>query len=179
MTTRLHTAPVAEANGQAAELFGAIRKALGKVPNAYVTIGSNAPAVLAQALQTNQALKAGSLSARELEAINLAVSEHSGCDYCLAAHTLTGKMAGYTEAQTRQLRQGSYPDDARIDALTRFAIELVSTRGTVPSASLETVREAGYSDGQIIEAIQAVSAILFTNMVNRVNDTTLDFPAVS
>jgi hypothetical protein len=27
------------------------------VPNAYATIGSNAPAVLAQALQTNAALK--------------------------------------------------------------------------------------------------------------------------
>jgi AhpD family alkylhydroperoxidase len=116
---------------------------------------------------------------RELEAINLSVSEHSGCDYCVAAHTMTGKMAGYTETQTRQLREGGYPDDAKIDALTRFAVELVSTRGTVPATSLEAVRGAGYSDGQVVEAIQAVSAILFTNMVNRVNDTTLDFPAVA
>ncbi len=149
------------------------------MPNAYATIGSNAPAVLAQALQISQVQKAGSLSARELEAINLSVSEYSGCDYCVAAHTLTGKMAGYTETQTRQLREGSYPEDAKIDALTRFAVELVSTRGTVPATSLEAVRAAGYSDGQVVEAIQAVSAILFTNMVNRVNDTTLDFPAVA
>jgi alkylhydroperoxidase family enzyme len=107
------------------------------------------------------------------------VSEHSGCDYCLAAHTLTGKMAGYTGDQMRQLRRGSYPEDAKIDALARFAVELVSTRGTVPAASLDAVRAAGYSDGQIVEAIQAISAILFTNMINRVNDTTLDFPAVA
>jgi len=178
MTTRLHTVAVQEATGQAAELFAAIRGAVGKVPNAYATIGSNAPAVLAQALQTNAVLKKGNLSAREMEAINLSVSEHSGCDYCVAAHTLTGKMAGYTGEQMRQLRRGSYPEDARIDALTRFAVELVSTRGTVPAASLEAVRATGYGDGQIVEAIQAVSAILFTNMINRVNDTTLDFPAV-
>ncbi|HBD35196.1 MAG TPA: alkylhydroperoxidase, partial [Cupriavidus sp.] len=89
MTTRLHTIAVQDATGQTAELFGALRGGIGKVPNAYATIGSNAPAVLAQALQTNAALKKGNLSARELEAINLSVSEHSGCDYCLAAHTLT------------------------------------------------------------------------------------------
>ncbi|ABF08486.1 putative peroxidase-related enzyme [Cupriavidus metallidurans] len=179
MTTRLHTIAVQDATGQTAELFGALRGAIGKVPNAYATIGSNAPAVLAQALQTNAALKKGNLSARELEAINLSVSEHSGCDYCVAAHTLTGKMAGYTGDQMCQLRRGSYPEDAKIDALTRFAVELVSTRGTVPAASLEAIRAAGYSDGQIVEAIQAISAILFTNMINRVNDTTLDFPAVA
>ncbi|QYY34082.1 MULTISPECIES: carboxymuconolactone decarboxylase family protein [Cupriavidus] len=179
MTTRLHTIPVQDATGQTAELFGAIRKAIGKVPNAYATIGSNAPAVLANALQTGQILKNGALSARELEAINLAVSEHTGCDYCVAAHTLMGKLAGYSGQQMRQLREGSYPDDVKIDALVRFVLELVSTRGTVPAESVQAVRAAGYTDGQIVEIIQAMSAILFTNMVNRVNDTALDFPAVA
>lgn len=179
MTTRLHTIPVQDATGQTAELFGAIRKAIGKVPNAYATIGSNAPAVLANALQTGQILKNGALSARELEAINLAVSEHTGCDYCVAAHTLMGKLAGYSGQQMRQLREGSYPDDVKIDALVRFVLELVSTRGTVPAESVQAVRAAGYTDGQIVEVIQAMSAILFTNMVHRVNDTTLDFPAVA
>ena len=178
-TTRLHTIAVADATGQTADLFGAIRKAVGKVPNAYATIGSNSPAVLAQALQTNATLKQGSLSGKELEAINLAVSEYSGCDYCVAAHTLTAtKMAGYSVEETQQLRRGSFPEDAKIDALTRFALELVGTRGTVPAQSVQAIRAAGFSDTQIVEAIQAISAILFTNMVNRVNDTTLDFPAV-
>lgn len=180
MTTRLHTVATQDATGQTAELFGAIRKAVGKVPNAYATIGSNSPAVLAQALQTNAVLKQGSLSAKELEAINLAVSEHSGCDYCLAAHTLSAtELAGYSIEQTQQLRRGSFPEDAKIDTLTRFAVELVSTRGTVPAGAVEAVRAAGYTDAQIVEAIQAISAILFTNMLNRVNDTTLDFPAVA
>ena len=61
MTTRLHTAPVQQATGQTAELFGAIRKGLGKVPNMYATIGSNAPAVLAQTLQAGEVVKGSSL----------------------------------------------------------------------------------------------------------------------
>ncbi|RLK45115.1 carboxymuconolactone decarboxylase family protein [Cupriavidus plantarum] len=174
--SRLNSIAVNDATGQTAELFGAIKKAVGKVPNAYNAIGANAPAVLANALATGQLLKQGKLSAREQEAINLSVSEASGCEYCLAAHTLTGKMSGYTVEQTQQLRRGSFPDDAKIDALVRFALEIVTTRGTLPAVAVERVKAAGYDDRQIVEAIQAISAILFTNMINRVNDTTLDFP---
>lgn len=177
--SRLHTINATEATGQTAQLFGAIKSAVGKVPNAYLVIGSNAPEVLANVLQTGALLKNSTLSARELEAINLSVSEASACDYCVAAHTMTGKMAGYSAEQTRELRAGSYPEDSKIDALVRFALALVKTAGTLPANAVANVREAGYTDRQIIEAIQAVSAILFTNMVNRVNDTVVDFPKVA
>lgn len=175
--SRLHTIPVAEATGELAELFGGIKKAFGKVPNAYATLGSNSPALLAQLLRTNAVLSSESrLGRRELEAINLAVSESSGCDYCLAAHTLAGKAAGYSQDQMQSLRRGRYADDAKIDALIHFARELVTTTGTLPAPALEAVRAAGYGDQEIVEAIGAISAILMTNMLNRVNDTTLDFP---
>lgn len=176
--SRLHTINVNEATGEAADLFAAIKAAVGKVPNLYRTIGSNAPAVLAHTLQADALLKASTLSARELEAINLAVSEASECDYCVAAHTLMAKMAGYSAGQAKQLRSGNYPEDARLDALVRFAVQLVSTTGTLPASAVGNLREAGFTDRQIVEAVQAVGAILFTNMINRVNDTVLDFPAV-
>jgi AhpD family alkylhydroperoxidase len=156
-------------------MFAAIKRAVGKLPNVYATIGSNAPAVLSHILKTGALLKAGTLSAIELDAINLAVSEATGCHYCIAAHTMTGKIAGYTAEQTRQLRDGSYPTDARIDTLVKFALGLVNTRGTLESDAVEHMRKAGFSDGQLVEAALAVSAILLTNMINRINDTTLDF----
>ncbi len=177
--SRLHTIAVNEATGTTAELFSTIKKAIGKVPNAYATIGSNSPAILAHVLQTGALLKQTSLSAREQEAINLAVSEAVACDYCVAAHSMTGKMAGYNSDQLRQLRSGAYPDDAKIDALIRFAVQLVKTAGTVPAGAVEAVKAAGYDDRQIVEALLTVNAISFTNMLNRVNDTTLDFPKVA
>jgi hypothetical protein len=39
--TRLRSVPVAQATGHAAQLFAAIKSAIGMVPNAYVGIGSN------------------------------------------------------------------------------------------------------------------------------------------
>jgi len=177
--SRLHTITESDATGKTAQLFSAIKGSMGKVPNAYLTIGSNSPDVLGQMLQLNAALHKGSLSARELEAINLAVSEESGCDYCLAAHTLMAKKAGYTDEQALELREARFSGDARIDALVQFVQYLVSTRGTVTADRVASFRQAGFNDQQVVETIGAVSAILFTNMVNRVNDTVVDFPKVS
>ena len=173
---RLHTVNVAEASEEAAPLFSAIRQAMGKVPNAYTTVGSNAPAVLGVVLQGSAVLKKGTLGARRIEAINLAVSEATSCDYCVAAHTMAAKAAGYSLEQTRKLRSGAYDEDAKIDALIKFAVQVVTTRGTLPAETVQAVREAGYEDRQVIETLAVVDAILFTNMVNRVYDTTLDFP---
>lgn len=167
---------LADAPEASAGLFASIKKAMGKVPNAYATIGSSAPNVLAHVLQTGAVLKQGELSSLELEAINLAVSEASQCDYCLAAHSMTGKMAGYTAEQILQLRKGGLEGHAKIDALVKFALTLVTSSNTLPAEAVASVKHAGYSDRQILEAILAISAILFTNMVNRVNDTVLDFP---
>jgi uncharacterized peroxidase-related enzyme len=177
--TRLHTVTPDQADPATAELFGTIKRSIGKVPNLYATIGSNAPAMLAHVLETGATLAKSSLSRREQEAINLAVSEATGCDYCVAAHTMTAQLAGYTAEQTRELRTGSFAGDARIDALVKFALRLVQQRGTVDAAAVDALRTVGFDDRQLVEIPLVVSAILLTNMVNRINDTTLDFPKVA
>jgi alkylhydroperoxidase family enzyme len=56
---------------------------------------------------------------------------------------------------------------------------LVGTRGTVPAGAVEAIRAAGYTERQVIEINLAIASITFTNLVNRVNDTVIDFPAVA
>lgn len=165
-----------DATGKAAEIFAGIKKAVGKVPNAYLAIGGHSPAALQQALAHNAMLQKGSLNAKELEAINLSVSEATGCDYCLAAHSMMAKNAGFSREQIRQLRRAEYVEDAHLDALAKFAQTVVTTTGTLPQADVTALKNAGFDDRQVIEIISAISAILFTNMVNRVNDTVVDFP---
>jgi uncharacterized peroxidase-related enzyme len=174
--TRLHFAPVAEATGHAAQLFAAIKGAVGMVPNAYVGIGSNSPHALEAALNLDAALKKGSLSGREIEAIKLVVSEVADCDYCLAAHTMIGKMHGLDTPTMAALRQGLESGNAKLDALSSLARALVETRGPVPAETLEVVRRAGYTDAQVVDLLLAITSITFTNLFNRLNDTTLDFP---
>lgn len=175
--SRLYTQPVSEATGKAAQLFTAIKGAIGKVPNAYAVIGSNSPLALEAALNLDGVLAKSSLSAKEIEIIKLAVSEVSGCDYCLAAHTLAGKKKGLSREAILAVRRGQPSDEARFDALATFARTLVSTSGTVPAEVVGAVKAAGYTDTQIVDSLLVITSITFTNLLNRVNDTALDFPA--
>ncbi|WP_034303334.1 carboxymuconolactone decarboxylase family protein [Herbaspirillum sp. RV1423] len=175
--SRLYTQDIASAGGQAAQLFGVIKAAVGKVPNAYAGVGSNSPVALEAVLNLDSALRKSSLKGRQVEAIKLAVSEVAGCDYCLAAHTLMAKAAGLSADAVRSLRRAEASGDAQLDALTTFVHTLVTTQGTVPATTVDAVRAAGFSDAQIVDTLLAVAAITFTNLFNRVNDTVLDFPA--
>jgi alkylhydroperoxidase family enzyme len=54
---------------------------------------------------------------------------------------------------------------------------LASTSGTASAEVVAAVKAAGYSDQQIVDTLLVIASITFTNLLNRVNDTALDFPA--
>lgn len=175
--SRLYTQDIASATGQAAQLFTAIKGAIGKVPNAYATIGSNSPVTLETVLNMDAALRKSSLNGKQIEAVKLAVSEVAGCDYCLAAHSFAAKRLGLSSEAVAGLRRAESSGDAQLDALARFAHYLATTQGTVPVEVVDAVKAAGYTDAQIVDALLAMAAINLTNLFNRVNDTVVDFPA--
>ena len=177
--SRLSAIKPEAATGAAAELFAKIRKAAGKVPNTYATVGTHSPEALGALLSVEAVIAAGTLTKADIEAIKLAVSEAVGCDYCVAAHTLAGKFAGLAPETMKAVRAGEPSGDAKRDALVHFVRLLVTTHGTVPEAEVAAIREAGYTERQIVEIALTVTSITFTNLVNRINDTTLDFPAVA
>lgn len=124
------------------------------------------------------ALAGGTLSKQDQETIKLVVSEVAGCDYCAAAHSLLGKLAGLSPEALRQIRAGEPTGDAKRDALVRFVRVLQRTSGTIDEAELSAIRAAGYTDAQLVEISLAIAVTAFTNVFNRINDTTLDFPPV-
>lgn len=50
--------------------------------------------------------------------------------------------------------------------------------GTVSQQDFSAIKAAGYTDVQLAEISLAISIVMFTNLFNRVNDTTIDFPAI-
>jgi alkylhydroperoxidase family enzyme len=52
----------------------------------------------------------------------------------------------------------------------------VETRGFVSDDDIAVVRAAGYDDGGIAEIVANVVANIFTNYINHVADTEIDFP---
>ena len=177
--SRIPTPAVDAATGVTAELFAQIKKSAGKVPNTFASIGAHGPAALKAILSADAVLAAGSLSKQDLETIKLAVSAAVGCDYCEAAHSLLGRLAGLKPDELRQIRAGRPTGDAKRDALARFVRLLILTRGTINEEEFATIRAAGYTDAQLVDISLALAVITFTNVFNRINDTTLDFPAAA
>ena len=48
----------------------------------------------------------------------------------------------------------------------------------VSDADLQAVRDAGYSDAQILEMVALSAQFLLTNFINNVAQTDIDFPAL-
>jgi uncharacterized peroxidase-related enzyme len=177
--SRIAIPSVQSATGATAEVYAEVRKATGGLPNTYAAIGAHGPAALKAMLQAEAALASGGLPKQDLETIKLLVSEVSGCDYCVAAHSMLGKKAGLKQEALWQLRAGQPTGDSKRDALARFVRALVQTRGTIAEAEFNAIKAAGYTDAQLVDISLAIALITFTNTFNRINDTSLDFPSAA
>ena len=177
--SRIVTPDVEAATGATAELFAEIKKAAGKVPNTFAAIGAHRPAALKVMLEADAVLAAGTLSKLDQETIKLAVSAAVGCDYCEAAHSLLGKRAGLKPDVVQRIRVSQPTGDCRRDALVHFVQYVVQTRGTVSDREFSAIKDAGFTDAQLVDISLALAVITFTNAFNRINDTTLDFPAAA
>jgi uncharacterized peroxidase-related enzyme len=161
---------------KARELLAGVQKSLGATPNLYRVVAQS-PSALEGVLGLTGALARGRLRAPLREQIALAVAEANGCDYCLSAHTALGRVVRLSDPDLALARQGraSVPRD---EAALRFALRVVERRGRVDDADLAEVRRAGFDDGEIVEIVANVVLNVFTNYLNQVAETEVDFPIV-
>lgn len=165
--------------GASGQIYAQIKKAIGSVPNTFAAIAAHGPAALKSVLAADTVLAAGSLSKRDQETIKLIISGVAGCDYCVAAHSLLGKIAGLKLDELKSIREGTPSGDSKRDALARFVRKLAETSGTVSDEEFAAIKAAGYSDAQLVEISLAFATTAFTNVFNRINDTEIDFPAIA
>lgn len=159
-------------------LLEAVKKQLGVVPDLFRLV-STSPAALQGYLSLSGALSKGALPAATRERIALAVAEINGCDYCLSAHSYLGKnLAKLDDAEIAANRNGA-SNDPKADAAVRFAVKVVRERGHVSEDDVRAVKLAGYDDAQVIEIVLHVALNTWTNYINEVAKTDIDFPVVS
>ena len=101
----------------------------------------------------------------------------NGCDYCASAHTVLGGQSGLApDENTRNLAGQS--SDPKAQAALHFASAIVRQRGNLTDEHLAQVRAAGYGDEEIVELIANTVLNIFTNYLNHIADTEIDFPIV-
>lgn len=164
------------ASEESRELFGQVKKKLGRVPNLMQSLG-HSPAALDGYLKLNDSLSQGLLHTKDRERIALTVAEYHGCGYCAAAHSAIGNMVGLSESQIREARRGS-SDDPKVESLLRFVHRVLDSKGHVEDSDLDLFRSAGYSDAAVAEVVAHISMNVLTNFFNSVAETEIDFPRV-
>ena len=159
-------------------LLEAVNRQLGSVPNLFRLV-ANSPAALEGYLGMQAALAKGALPAATRERIALAVAEVNGCNYCLAAHTFLARNLVKLDDAEIALNRGGASRDAKAHAAVVFAANIARERGHVRFEDVAAVRAAGYDDAQIIEIVQHVALNTWTNYVNEVGGTDIDFPVAA
>ena len=171
-------ATIADVPAPAQPMLEAVKKQLGVVPNLFRLV-ANSPAALEGYLGLSGALSKGRLPAVTRERIAPAVAEINGCSYCLSAHSYIGKnLAKLDDAEIAANRSGS-SNDPKADAAVRFAAKVATSRGHVGDEDVRAVKLAGYDDAQVIEIVQHVALNTWTNYINEVAKTEIDFPIVT
>lgn len=72
----------------------------------------------------------------------------------------------------------SSASEARADAAVKFAVRVAEARGGVSEQEVEALKAAGFDDGELLEIVSHVAANTFTNYMNEVFKTDVDFPKV-
>jgi uncharacterized peroxidase-related enzyme len=165
-----------KAEGKTRTLLAAVEKQLGTVPNIFKGF-ANSPAVLEFYLAQTKALAGGVLDPKLREQIAVTIAGTNRCDYCASAHTFLGKKAGVTEDELAANLAGRSAD-AKTGVALNFAKTIAENRGRLSDTEILRVRDAGFSDGEIVEMIAHVGLNLFTNYFNHIADTEVDFPLV-
>ena len=174
--TRIATpATIADAPAAAQPLLAAVNRQLGSVPNLFRVV-ANSPAALEGYLGLSGALAKGTLPAKTRERIALAVAEINGCAYCLSAHSYLGEHVARLDAAEILANRHGGSTDPKADAAVRFAVKVTKARGHVSDDDVREVRLAGYDDAQIVEIVQHVALNTWTNYINEVAQTVIDFP---
>jgi uncharacterized peroxidase-related enzyme len=174
MSSRIAPAAISTAPEETRASFATIKKALGAVPNLFATMGQS-PAALRGYLAFTDALARGVLSSRDIELVNLHVSELNGCGYCLSAHTSLGARVGLSPDEMTAARAG-HGSTARDAAILSLARRIVRTGGGGAGTELAFAREVGLTDAEIVEVIAHVASKAFTNALAIVAQTEIDFP---
>ena len=153
-------------------IFDNLNKALGFVPNLYATIAYSDNGLSRYLAYQNAKT---TLSNKEKEAVNLIVSQVNGCVYCQSAHTVIGKMNGFTDEQILDMRRGK-ATDTKLNALVQLAKSITQNKGRADAVLVDNFFAQGYTNENLVDLILQVSDKVAMNYLHNLIQIPVDFP---
>lgn len=155
-------------------IFSAMEKKMGVVPNVFKYMGNSVP-LLKGYLAIMELCNATSLSPKLREQISLVVSQKNNCHYCLSAHSAISKNLGLKEKEIIDARKGE-SSDPKSRAVLQFSKKFIEKKGFVDDQDVNQLKNAGVSDAEVGDILLTIISTIYTNYFNHLNDTPNDFP---
>ena len=134
----------------------------GQLPN-FLGVLAGSPAALRGYTRFRSEMRNGSLRLPTLERIALAVAAQHQCEAGLQLHARTGRQAGLGLDELALAREWDSRDE-REAALLRYLRTLVE-QGSPPVHLHEEVREVGWTDEEILEAVAHLALNEFQSLI--------------
>jgi AhpD family alkylhydroperoxidase len=171
---RTFTVPArADVSAHNQAIFDKLQKGIGFVPNLYAYFAKNETA-LGDYLSFQN--RKSTLTGKEREVVNLVTSQINGCRYCQSAHTVLGKMNGFTDEQILEIRRGTAAFDSKLDALAKLTASVVKNKGKAANDLIEGFFAAGYTEANLIDVIIVVGDKIISNYMHKLTNLEIDFP---
>lgn len=154
-------------------IFSQLENGLGFVPNLYAFYAKNETALEDYLNLQNRKT---TLNKKEKEIVNLVVSQYNDCYYCQSAHTVIAGLNGFNNDQILEIRQGSAKFDAKLDALAKFTLAAVSSKGKVTSQDRENFFNAGFDEANLIDVVINIGDKMMSNYIHNMAGFEVDFP---
>lgn len=117
----------------------------------------------------------GTLSPPEDNIVQMSIAMENECQYCVAGHTLAGKVFFKSPAaQLEAIRAEAELPEAKFNALRDFGLQVYESRGRVTDAQLQAFLDAGYTRSQALDVVANVAAKVMSNYANQLARTPLD-----
>lgn len=148
----------------------------GFLPN-LIGVLANSPEALAFYQEVGKLNAATSLSAGEVEVVQIVAAKTNECGFCVAGHTKLATLKKLLSEQSiqaaRALEAGAF-DDAKLSALAAFTQAVMANKGAVSDAELQAFFDAGYNQQQAVEVVLGVALATLCNYTNNLAKTDIN-----
>jgi len=170
--------PEEQASAEVRNIYEYVTRRWGFLPNYFQALGHDAQLLQDQVnLYTNAMIEERGLPKIVKEQIATVVSGINMSSYCLPAHLeILGRM-GMDKSLSRRLSidYKSAPLDPKVMELLKFCEKLTTNPGDMRRADIEKLRELGWNDAAIFDAVLVTSLYACANRFSAGLGLTPDF----
>ncbi len=149
------------------------KKQLGFIPNLYGVLAESPQALAAYQALSDQ-FQRSSLSGAAKHTVWLTASRQNGCTYCVAAHSAMAAGESANESVVKAIREGTPIDDAQLEAVRVFTVQVVESRGWVADEDVQAFLDAGFTRRHVFDVLTGVAQKTLSNYANHLAHSPLD-----